>query len=80
LNGSTIELGQCGVRTMHETAWEVFVRRHPVGQAFYEPGEPVTYQIDDTFFGADMNFPSLFSPLQVGPYKLQGFPDVQLHI
>jgi hypothetical protein len=46
----TIELGQCCVRTMHETAWEVLVRRHPVGQAFYEPGEPVTYQNDETIF------------------------------
>jgi len=65
---------------MHETAWEVFVRGHPAGRAFYEPGEPATYQIDETFFGADMNFPSLFSPLQVGPYRPQGFPDVQLHV
>jgi N-ethylmaleimide reductase len=55
---------------MHETAWEVFVRGHPAGRAFYEPGEPATYQIDETFFGADMNFPLLFSPLQVGPYRL----------
>ncbi len=55
---------------MHETAWEVFVRCHPAGQAFYEPGEPATYQIDETFFGADMNFPSLFAPLQVGPCRL----------
>jgi N-ethylmaleimide reductase len=23
-----------------------------------------------TFFGGEMNFPSLFSPLQVGPYRL----------
>jgi hypothetical protein len=36
---------------MHETAWEVFLRRHPVGQAFYEPGEPAKYQIDETFSG-----------------------------
>jgi N-ethylmaleimide reductase len=27
-------------------------------------------QINSHFSGAEMNFPSLFSPLQVGPYKL----------
>ena len=55
---------------MPETAWEVFVRRHPVGQAFYAPGEPATYRIDEPFSGAGMNYPSLFSALQVGPYSL----------
>jgi N-ethylmaleimide reductase len=55
---------------MHETAWEVFGRRHPVGQAFYEPGEPVTYRDQRSFSGTAMSFPSLFSPLKVGPYKL----------
>jgi N-ethylmaleimide reductase len=55
---------------MHETAWEVLVRRHPAGQAFYELGEPATYQIDETFPGAGMNYPSLFSSLQVGPHRL----------
>src|ERR1700688_4573904 len=56
---------------MHETAWEVFGRRHPVGQAFYEPGEPVTYRDQRSFSRAGMNFPSLFSPLEVGPYRLK---------
>src|SRR5258705_10715257 len=35
---------------MPETAWEVFVRRHPVGQAFYAPGEPVTDRDRRSFF------------------------------
>src|ERR1700687_5112208 len=41
------------------------------GQAFYELGEPVTYPDQKSFSGAGMNYPSLFSPLQVGPYGLK---------
>src|ERR1700682_4141747 len=40
------------------------------GQAFYELGAAVTYRDQRSFSGAGMNYPSLFSPLQVGPYKL----------
>ena len=60
---------------MHEPAWEVFIRR----RSLYRPGH------DDDFdgrtfaytgvtrrkHGAGMNFPSLFSPLQIGPYQLK---------
>jgi len=63
-------LSQCGAPTMHETAWEVF---HPTlsrRQAFCEQGEPATYPDQETIFGACMNYPSLFSPLKIGPYQL----------
>src|SRR4051794_33524520 len=41
--------------------------------AFYEPTEPVTKPYDYGAYGvaADMNYPSLFSPLQIGPYQLK---------
>jgi N-ethylmaleimide reductase len=55
---------------VHETAWEVFAtlsRR----LAFCGPGEADTYSDKQAFSGADMNYPSLFSPLEVGPYRLQ---------
>src|ERR1700682_2707832 len=56
---------------MPETAWEVFGRRHSAGKAFYPRNERVTYpESTDIFSGGEMNFPSLFSPLQVGPYRL----------
>src|SRR5260370_9948968 len=62
-----IELCQCGAPAMHETAWEVFVRRHPAGEPFMIQANRLHIQIN---FRADMNYPSLFSPLQVGPYRL----------
>jgi N-ethylmaleimide reductase len=38
-------------------------------EAFCEQGEPVTYP-GQTNMGLGMNFPSLFSPLTIGPYRL----------
>src|SRR5258707_11321047 len=46
-------------------------RRYIATQAFYEQGEPVTYPYNHGSSGAVMNFPSLFSPLKVGPYQLK---------
>jgi N-ethylmaleimide reductase len=40
-------------------------------EAFCEQDKPVTYPDRQTFFGAGMNTPSLFSPLQIGPYQLR---------
>src|ERR1035437_2604284 len=40
------------------------------GPAFCEHGEPITKSRSTGIFGADMKYPSLFSPLQVGPYRL----------
>jgi N-ethylmaleimide reductase len=39
-------------------------------EAFCKQDEPVTYPDQQTFSGAYMNYPSLFSPLQIGPYQL----------
>src|SRR6202140_726696 len=39
--------------------------------AFDGPAEPVTYPCSRYFSGAGMNFPSLFSPLRIGPYQLR---------
>src|SRR5258708_6022064 len=52
---------------------DVLSRLTPVHcpQAFYEQGEPVTYPYNHGSSGAVMNFPSLFSPLKVGPYQLK---------
>jgi N-ethylmaleimide reductase len=58
---------------MPETAWEIFVRRCLAGRVagFCEQAEPVTYPDQQTdSFRPDMNFPSLFSPLQIGPHRL----------
>ncbi len=52
---------------MPETAWEVFVRRH---SAFMNQANRLHIRIDRHFTGVEMNFPSLFSPLRVGPYQL----------
>src|SRR6267154_3516519 len=46
-------------------------RRYIATQAFYEQGEPVTYPYNHGSSGAVMNYPSLFSPLKVGPYQLK---------
>jgi N-ethylmaleimide reductase len=40
-------------------------------EAFCKQDEPVTYPDQQTFSGAYMNHPSLFSPLQIGPYQLK---------
>jgi N-ethylmaleimide reductase len=67
----TNELGQCRAFTMHEPAWEVFIRGYLVAVTFCGGGEPATNPYQQTFSGADMNFPSLFSPLKIGPYQLK---------
>jgi N-ethylmaleimide reductase len=48
-----------------------FNQNQPGFRAFCEQGEPGTYPDRQKLLGrAGMNFPSLFSPLQVGPYHL----------
>src|SRR6185437_8621832 len=39
-------------------------------EAFYEQDELASYPYE-TCFGADMHYPSLFSPLKIGPYQLK---------
>src|SRR6202045_2200709 len=53
--------------------WEVFARTLSCRPGFCEQGEPATNPDQEKLFlgRAEMNFPSLFSPLQVGPYRLQ---------
>jgi len=55
---------------MHEAAWEVFVRRYLADQPFAGWANRL-YPIDRHFFGAGMHYPSLFSPLEIGPYHLK---------
>src|SRR5258708_3746004 len=64
-------LDRCGARTMHETAWEVFVRRYLAGWPFADQVNRIHSQTNRHFLGADVNYPSLFSPLEIGPYRLQ---------
>jgi N-ethylmaleimide reductase len=59
------------VPTTHETAWEVFVQCDLIGQPFANKANRLHIQISRHFSGADMNYPSLFSPLEVGPYRLK---------
>jgi N-ethylmaleimide reductase len=40
-------------------------------EGFCGQGEPATYPEQQTVFEAGMRFPSLFSPLQIGPYHLK---------
>jgi N-ethylmaleimide reductase len=52
------------------------LRSHDVGgQVFCSRGEPVTHSSSNALpfnnVGPDMNCPSLFSPLQLGPYRLE---------
>jgi len=56
---------------MHETAWEVFVRRYLAGWPFADQVNRIHSQTNRHFLGADVNYPSLFSPLEIGPYRLQ---------
>jgi N-ethylmaleimide reductase len=51
-------------------AWEVFVRRSGAGRPFANRANWLHIRINKKFRGK-MNFPSLFSSLQVGPYRLQ---------
>src|SRR3979409_1920381 len=46
-----IELCRCGVGTMYETAWEVFVRRHPAGEPFMSQANRLHIQINRHFRG-----------------------------
>ena len=39
--------------------------------AFYEQAEAVTYPYQHGVLEIHMNYPSLFSPLKVGPYQLK---------
>src|SRR6195256_6243510 len=54
---------------MHETAWEVFIRCDRIHQAFANEANRLDNRIDK-LIRAHMNFPSLFSSLQIGPYRL----------
>jgi N-ethylmaleimide reductase len=55
---------------MHETAWEVFVPCDLIGRPVANEANRLLSRRTD-IFGADMNFPSLFSPLKIGPYQLE---------
>ena len=55
---------------MHETAWEVFNRGDRAGWPLPLRGNRLHIAIDQSS-GANMKFPSLFSPLEIGPYQLQ---------
>jgi len=62
-------LSQCGAPTMHETAWEVFIRRYRAGKPFANKANRLHIRTKRQF-RACMNYPSLFSPLKIGPYQL----------
>jgi N-ethylmaleimide reductase len=54
---------------MPDPAWEVF-RRDLQGRPLKGQPNRVHSDIHPNFSGAGMNFPSLFSPLRIGPYQL----------
>src|ERR1700754_4120000 len=63
-----------GGPTMPDPAWEVFIRCDLGGRPL--TGQPNRVHSDNHryFSGAGMNFPSLFSPLKMGPFHRGHLP------
>jgi N-ethylmaleimide reductase len=55
---------------MPDPAWEVFIRHDLAGRPLTGQPNRVHSNNHRYFSGAGMNFPSLFSPLKIGPYQL----------